>query len=68
MGRTNNIWVMNLYYDVEHQHIFKVIEFQTLREIAVCLNKPIFEISNFYHKIKKPMGVFKHLYIYKSLA
>lgn len=67
MGRTNNIWVLNLYIDEEKTKLFKVLEFNTLKDIAYCCNKELFEISNFYHNIKKPSGLFKYIYIYKSI-
>lgn len=69
MGRTEDkcIWVLNIYYDVAHKQHFKTLEFDTLREIAECLCKPIYEVSNFYHKIKKATGVFANLYLYKSV-
>jgi hypothetical protein len=67
MGRTNNTWIVNVYVDTEHTTLFRILEFDTLLEIATCLNTKLYEVSNFYHKIKKPTGVFLYLYVYKSI-
>lgn len=67
MGRTNDIWIVNVYFDEQHKVVFRMLEFNTLKEIASCLDKPIYEVSNFYHRIKKASGVFRYLYIYKSI-
>lgn len=68
MGRTaNTIWIINIYTDIEKTDLFKVIEVKTLKEISYIMNKKIFEISNFYHKIKKPDKIFKFITIYKSI-
>lgn len=62
----DNMWIVNIYYDDAREHIFKSLEFLTLGDIAYCLDCPTHSVSNFYHKIKKPRGVFKKLYIYKT--
>lgn len=66
MARTNSIWVLCIYLDKNKNDLFKVLEFNSLREIAYCLDKEIYDISNFYHKITKPKKIFTHLYLYKS--
>ncbi len=67
MARTNSIWVLCIYLDKSKKDLFKVLEFNSLREIAYCLDKEIYDISNFYHKITKPKDIFNHLHLYKSL-
>ena len=67
MGRTNNTWIVNVYLDIQHDALFRVLEFDTLLEIATCLNTRLYEVSNFYHRIKKPTGVLLYLYVYKSI-
>ena len=66
MARTNSIWVLAIHIDIAKLELFKVIEFNSLREMAYCLNCEIYDVSNFYHKISKPKGKFKYITIYKS--
>lgn len=67
MARTNSIWLVAIYYDVDKKQLFKMIEFNSLREIAYCLDCEIYDISNFYHRISKPKGKFCYIDLYKSL-
>ena len=66
MARTNSIWILTIYLDKNKKDLFKALEFNNLREIAYWLDKEIYDISNFYHKITKPKEVFEYLYLYKS--
>lgn len=66
MGRTTNQWIVNVYLDKEKIQLIKVLTFDTLQEIAHCLDRKLYEVSNQYHKIKKPSDIFEYLYIYKS--
>jgi len=67
MARTNNIWVIVIYKDVKKNEYFKTINCETLNEIAYLLNKNVYDVSNVFHKITKPNGVFKYLTIYKTI-
>ena len=67
MGRTNTLWILIIYKDDEKKDYIKSIECSTLSHIAYLLDRPIYDVSNFYHKITKPAGIFKHLTIYKTL-
>ena len=67
MARTTNIWLLVIYYDDEKNEYYKKIECDTLEQIAYLLNKKIYDVSNVYHKITKPKGIFKKISIYKTL-
>ena len=67
MGRTNSVWLVAIFNDVEHKDLFKIIDFTSLRAIAYCLDCHIYDVSNFYHKISKAKGKFIWVEIYKSL-
>ena len=67
MGRTNSVWLVAIYIDIEHNELFRMIEFHSLRQIAYCLDANIYDVSNFYHRISKPKGKFIWIEIYKSL-
>ena len=65
MGRTNNLWILNLYYDTEKKDFIKTIELNTLRDLAYIIGCELYDVSNFYHKITKPKGIFKYISITK---
>lgn len=67
MARTNTLWLLIIYKDNEKKEYMKSVECSTLSHIAYLLNRPIYDISNFYHGITKPAGIFKHLTLYKTL-
>ena len=67
MARSNSIWVLAIHFDKFKKELFKVLEFNSLREMAYCLDCEIYDVSNFYHKISKPKGKFSYITIYKSL-
>tara|TARA_R110000787_G_scaffold175689_1_gene288066 strand:- start:4664 stop:4864 length:201 start_codon:yes stop_codon:yes gene_type:complete len=65
MGRTNNLWVLNLYYDLDKKNFIKSIELNTLKDLSYLLGCEIYDVSNFYHRITKPKGVFEYITITK---
>lgn len=67
MARTTNLWLLVIYYDKEKKEFYKKIECDTLEEIAYLLQKKIYDVSNVYHKITKPKGIFNYISIYKTL-
>ena len=67
MARTTNLWLIVIYYDEDKKLFYKKLECDTLLEIAYLLDKKIYDVSNVYHKITKPKGVFKYISIYKTL-
>ena len=67
MARTNSIWIMAIHFDIYKKNVFRVLEFNSLREMAYCLNCEIYDVSNFYHKISKAKGQFRYITIFKSL-
>ena len=66
MARTNNIWVVVIYKDKEKTDYFKTINCDTLNEIAYLLDRKVYDVSNVFHKITKPNGVFNYISIYKT--
>ena len=55
------MWLLHLYLDYGHQNLFKIFKFKRLVDVAYCLNKEVYQITNFYHEIKKPDGIFKYI-------
>ena len=59
-------WIIHLYLDELKSELFKIMVFVTLGDIAYCLDTQLYEVSNFYHQIKKPQGIFKYISIDKQ--
>ena len=59
-------WIIHLYLDELKSELFKIMVFATLGDIAYCLDKQLYKVSNFYHRIKKPQGIFKYISIDKQ--
>jgi len=66
MARTNNIWVVVIYKDKDKKDYFKTIKCETLNEIAYLLDRKVYDVSNVFHKITKPNGIFNYISIYKT--
>jgi len=66
MARTNNIWVVVIYKDKDKTDYFKTLKCETLEHIAYLLDKKVYDVSNVFHNITKPSGVFQYLTIYKT--
>ena len=67
MARTNNIWVVIIYKDKDKKQYYKTINCDTLNQIAYLINKNVYDVSNVFHKITKPNGIFEYLTIYKTI-
>ncbi len=67
MARTNNIWVVVIYKDESKTEYFKTLKCETLEQIAYLIDKKVYDVSNVFHKITKPNGVFKYITIYKTI-
>lgn len=65
MGRTNTIWKLTIYYNEEKTELIKTINMDTLKDLSHLLNCELYDVSNFYHKITKPKGIFKYLILTK---
>ena len=67
MARTNNLWVVIIYKDTNKEQCWKTINCNTLNQIAYLVDKKVYDVSNVFHKITKPSGIFQHLTIYKTM-
>lgn len=67
MARTSNIWIVIIYKDKDKSDYYKTINCDTLNEIAYLLNRKVYDVSNVFHKITKPNGIFEYLTIYKTI-
>ena len=67
MGRTNSLWISQIYYDISKKNFYRNIDWNTLNEVAYIPDTEIYDVSNFYHRITKPKGIFEYLTLYKTI-
>lgn len=59
MGNKKGIvWYLILFTSTEKNEVFKVIKCGTIKEVAYLLDIKPSRVSNYYHKLTKPTGIF----------
>jgi citrate lyase synthetase len=58
-------WLLFIHTDLEKQKLFKVLDFQSIKEIGYILDMKPQIISNYYHNLIKERGVLKYCIIYQ---
>lgn len=58
-------WLVFLHLDKEKQQLFKVLDFQSIKEIGYILDMNPQIISNYYHNLIKERGLLKYCVIYQ---
>jgi|TARA_R110002153_G_scaffold29256_4_gene89910 citrate lyase synthetase len=58
-------WLLFIHTDLEKQQLFKVLDFQSIKEIGYILDMKPQIISNYYHNLIKERGVLKYCIIYQ---
>tara|TARA_Y100000401_G_scaffold40470_1_gene30769 strand:+ start:590 stop:778 length:189 start_codon:yes stop_codon:yes gene_type:complete len=59
-------WVVIIYRNKEKSEIFKVLNLDSVKQIAYILNETPTDVSNFYHKLIKPKNLMNYIDIYKK--
>lgn len=62
-----NTWLLHLYKDEDKTDLFKVMEFQTIKDISECIGVEPQVISNYFHGLIKPRGFLKYCILYQSI-
>jgi len=62
-----NSWLLHLYRDEDKTDLFKVMEFQTIKDISDCIEVEPQVISNYFHGLIKPRGFLKFCILYQSI-
>ncbi len=62
-----NTWLLHLYKDEEKTDLFKIMEFQTIKDISECIGVEPQVISNYFHGLIKPRGFLKYCILYQSI-
>ena len=62
-----NLWFVYLFEEVEHTNIFKIMKFNTIKDVSYVLDIPAQTISNYFHGLIKPRGVLNYCILYQSI-
>jgi hypothetical protein len=62
-----NYWCVYLFEEIEHKNIFKIMKFDTIKEVSFVLNIPPQTISNYFHGLIKPRGILNYCVLYQSI-
>lgn len=62
-----NSWLLHLYKDEDKTDLFKVMEFQTIKDISDCIEVEPQVISNYFHGLIKPRGFLRFCILYQSI-
>ena len=59
-------WVLVIYSNELKNNIVKVINVDSIKQIAYIINETPTDVSNFYHNITKPKNMFLFINLYKD--
>ncbi len=60
-------WIIHLYQDKDKKDLFKIMEFNTMKECSKVLDLPAQTISNFFHGLIKARGILEYCILYQSI-
>lgn len=59
-------WILIIYYDSTKSNPLKIMNLDSIKQIAYILDESPTDISNFYHNLIKPKNLMKLIDIYKK--
>jgi|TARA_R110000824_G_scaffold6724_6_gene31043 hypothetical protein len=62
-----NGWVLYLFEDEEKTQLFKIMEFNTIRELGYVMDLPSTIISNWFHELILPRGILKRCSLFQTI-
>ena len=62
-----NFWYLYLFETETHTDIFKIMKFDTIKDVGYVLDIPPQVISNYFHGLIKPRGILKYCVLYQSI-
>lgn len=62
-----NFWYLYLFESEDRTEIFKIMKFNTMKEMSEVVGLPSNILSNYFHGLIKPRGVLKYCVIYQSI-
>ena len=61
----NKKWMLFVFLNKERTELFKVMDFNTIKDVAYVLGERPQTISNYYHNLIKERGLLKYCYLYQ---
>ena len=58
-------WLLFVFLDKERTDLFKVMDFNTIKEVSYILGETAQTISNYYHHLIKERGNLEYCYLYQ---
>ena len=62
-----NLWYVYLFEEITHTNIFKIMKFDTIKDVSYVMGVPAQTISNYFHGLIHPRGVLKYCVLYQSI-
>ena len=62
-----NFWYVYLFEGEDKKEIFKIMKFNTIKDVSYVLDIPAQTISNYFHGLIKPREVLRYCSIYQSI-
>ena len=62
-----NYWYLYLFENEDHTEIFKIMKFNTMKEMSEVVDIPPAVLSNYFYGLIKGRGVLKYCKIYQSI-
>ena len=62
-----NGWFLYLFEDEEKTQLFKIMEFNTIRELGYVMDLPSTIISNWFHELILPRGILKRCSLFQTI-
>ncbi len=61
----NKKWLLFVFFDKDKSELWKVLDFNTIKEASYVLGETPQVVSNYYHSLIKERGLLKYCYLYQ---
>ena len=58
-------WLLFLFEDKEKEKLYKILDFDTMKDLSYVLGVNHQVVSNYFHQLIKPRGILNNCYIYQ---
>ena len=60
-------WVLYLFEDEDKSQLFKIMEFQTIRQLSFVIDVSPVVCSNWFHGLINPRGILKRCSLFQTI-
>ena len=61
----NKKWLLFVFFDKDKKELWKVLDLNTIKDVAYIVNQSPQVVSNYYHNLIKERGLLKYCYLYQ---